>query len=260
MSTFYFNCNACGRCCNTPPAFLFSDFLDYSKEFLFSIKISSFKRVSNKTHIGYESLVKLNDNLYPIFNNNHVMCYPYAIKTGKKCTQLLDDGNCGIYEKRPERCKVVPFSMTIPEDIFDDKDLNIFLEQGCLTKENKPNFIKIYENNKISDMQFKNNLTKEIKNFSSMKLEVLKYLNYLKKHKTHIPKGTSLDISIVSYIEMLYDFKQITEEDALIFLKNQHTLFKKYVVECSIPYDQDFISTLMKINEDFALYKFNTKL
>lgn len=264
MDKIYFNCNACGKCCNTPPTFLFSDFMKYSKEFIIAIKLTSAKRSGKKlkNEDDLYQIQKHNDRIYPIVNNNMTIAFPYGLKTGPYCPKLLPNGQCSIYESRPTRCRSVPFQATVPESFLLNGfggGLSLFMKQGCITTQPKDGFIKIYDENKITNKDIKKSIDIEIKSFMETKSLVMIFVNYLKKNGTNIQRN-EYDIAAGLFVAMLAEIKKISHEEAIEYFQNQNNLINATISIVKNPYELELIKDIQILNSVILKDKFNITL
>ena len=264
MDKIYFNCTACGKCCNSPPTFLFSDFMEYTKEFIIAIRLNSTKRSNKdiKSDNNSYQIKKHNDKMYPIINNNMISAFPYGVKTGKSCPKLLENGQCGIYETRPNRCRSVPFHATVPEShIINDLDngLQQLINYGCISYQEKPSFLTIYEQGKISNKEIKKSIETEIKGFIESKSNIIVFINYLKKNGFHIQRG-EYDITAGAFVAMLTELKKVSITDAINFFQEQNNLINNTIPNIQDLYYLDMIKTIQHLNSQILKEKFNIEI
>ena len=220
MNELYFNCHQCGRCCDGPPAILLSEVLYQSPNFVLELNLlnNSIPNQTNKNH------------LYQLANQEIQICVSAIDYPSLTHCSHLKDQLCSIYTKRPQICQMVPLKPYLPTSFIEsaayDKSVGLFLSEGCLSREAKPEMIKIYSSGMIhdqgsraieqqaaADARFYLPMIKQLGDFieSTVKFSAIFSSN----------KSAVVRLSICSLLLYMYNFDLIHENDLKNILNNQ---------------------------------------
>lgn len=113
--TIRFACTGCGKCCNDTPMMSVVEAFALADVFLAGplLRFSPLREDIYKT--GHPVLYD-EGSRFPVYVELH--CKPIAW-TGHnhRCPVLGDDNKCGIYDRRPGMCRVVPFDLQLRPDL-----------------------------------------------------------------------------------------------------------------------------------------------
>lgn len=213
MDAMYFRCDGCGKCCTSPPTFLVGDFLKYSNDFVFAFRLKNL----------LESTFTVDPLMADVFNHNtaifhtqptsqsdivrRTIFFPYGINlpSERRCPMVSDQGKCAIYERRPPKCKSVPFQAVMPSSIQFSKHLEanhrMMLDHGCLASSAQDGYIKIHENGKITSDRFSESIKIEVDDLIANKINARDFMEFR-------GKMTSDEMDINPIIYLLYLFKK----------------------------------------------------
>lgn len=235
-ASLYFNCTACGKCCTSPPSFTSNEFLKFIDKFPFSIAISHNPLKNEKFFIEqkepYATIKKIPNNFSMVYFSSVDFQPLFTNSVG--CNQL-NNKLCNLHEDKPLKCKVVPFVNTFNEDIQISLIENVFkknplLKEGCLTKENKENYIKIYDSNKIIDNSFKSNFDLLEDYLQNQKGLINEFLVYINKTGLSEAPGKQHIINPAFFMAFLcFEKNQISVVDFISYLEKQNEQYKSLI-------------------------------
>ena len=135
--TRYFNCTACGKCCNRSPELELSETLGLAGEFILRLMFRPYELPISISEyakqLGRKQLSQAEQNIYleerklleasasiiykssykisgsSIKTNKYIYISAISMDFGNGVCEKLLDNRCSIYEKRPAACKTVPF-------------------------------------------------------------------------------------------------------------------------------------------------------
>lgn len=131
-----FHCNACGKCCNSPPAMSIPELFRHRRRFIGSLAVGQARRLAAGSRIGdgagsrvldaddAQALAALQDALlHPSAASGRVLTlvtqavdYPSLAR----CPALAQDGGCTLHgEDKPRMCSVVPLDPLLPDRLQD---------------------------------------------------------------------------------------------------------------------------------------------
>lgn len=123
MSKVHFACVGCGKCCNTSPQLSLTEIVKYWSVFPMRLDIQTaigehgahWSDYANAQLAQHESLggVAMVDARWK--GVIRLVGDPFAQSGIGKCSQLMNNGHCGIYADRPSVCHLVPLSLVLPE-------------------------------------------------------------------------------------------------------------------------------------------------
>ncbi len=134
ISDVHFACTACGRCCDSPPTFTLGEAMELYGDFILTIRLAgpiadarlpasspvvTAYRVQ-RTHLSAHGALTFQlDTAEGRTYETILQIYAGAIRAGNDdpCGMLQPDGLCGIYDRRPQRCRTVPFDYWLAEPI-----------------------------------------------------------------------------------------------------------------------------------------------
>jgi Fe-S-cluster containining protein len=128
----HFACTGCGKCCTSPPVMAVTEALALYRDFALVLKLGGpiadanlpdsnpivqtyiAQRAHLKAH-GAESFALRVDAQRQWETTLIAAALPLRAGADDPCPALTSEGLCGIYERRPQRCRVVPFDHWLPE-------------------------------------------------------------------------------------------------------------------------------------------------
>jgi Fe-S-cluster containining protein len=113
--TIRFACTACGKCCNDTPTMSVVEAFELADVFLAGpvLRFSPLREDIYKT--GHPVMAD-EGSRFPVYVELH--CKPIAwTRHNRRCPVLQDDNTCGIYDRRPGVCRVVPFDLHLRPDL-----------------------------------------------------------------------------------------------------------------------------------------------
>jgi len=127
----HFACTGCGKCCDAPPTVTISEALGLYRDFVLTVRLAgpiadAAMPAEHPAVVAYRSqsahlLARGAERFDLRVEGRHfeatLNIYGGAVRAGvdDPCAQLQPDGLCGIYERRPQRCRTVPFDYWLPE-------------------------------------------------------------------------------------------------------------------------------------------------
>ena len=134
VSDIHFACTGCGKCCDAPPTFTIAEALELYRDFILTVRLagpiadarlpSSHPAViayrMQRTHLqahgalGFQLDVEGGRSFEAT-----LQIYAGGLRPGNDdpCPMLREDNLCGIYERRPQKCRTVPFDYWLAEPI-----------------------------------------------------------------------------------------------------------------------------------------------
>lgn len=128
----HFGCTACGKCCDTPPIVTIGESFALMADFILAVQLSgpvadarlaaddpaAIAYMMTRAHLqalGAETMALRMGPMEQFETTLHVSATAIRAGEGDPCPKLADDGRCTIYERRPQRCRSVPFDYWLPE-------------------------------------------------------------------------------------------------------------------------------------------------
>lgn len=156
---------------------------------------------------------------------------------GEKYCGFLKDSKCLIQDSKLNMCKLVP--LNIPTDIqyyLKNQTLNFYINQGCISKKNKPNFIPIFLNNRI------NNQSKELSESALLDhvafQEFERYFTDVLRKQGWKPREGEDNFIIIDFIIWVVERGMIPLEVGLFICQKQSELIVErisYLESLSVP-------------------------
>jgi Fe-S-cluster containining protein len=157
-----FHCNACGKCCNSPPAMSVSELFRHRDRFIGSLAVAWVRRLppggriaeGEAMHVldGEDAaqLAALQDAIFHPSEAGPGPGYVASLVTQAfdypslgRCPALADAGNCAIHDQdKPLMCRVVPLDPTLPDRLQHSVLLNrrasaAYMGASCIKPEAK---------------------------------------------------------------------------------------------------------------------------
>lgn len=113
--TIRFACTACGKCCNDTPMMSVVEAFELADVFLAG-PLLRFSPLPEDIFATGHPVMHDEDSRSPVYVELH--CKPIAwTRHNRRCPVLRDDQKCGIYDRRPGVCRVVPFDLHLRPDL-----------------------------------------------------------------------------------------------------------------------------------------------
>ena len=130
--TVHFACTACGKCCTSAPVMSVREALGLYREFALALKLGGpiadarlpeqnpgvQGYIAQRAHLlahGGESFALRVDAQQQWEATLVVAALPLRAGADDPCPMLTSENLCSIYERRPQRCRAVPFDHWLPE-------------------------------------------------------------------------------------------------------------------------------------------------
>ncbi|HZZ10718.1 MAG TPA: hypothetical protein VFE79_08490 [Paraburkholderia sp.] len=131
VNAFSFDCTACGKCCNSPPAMSLPELFRHRDLFIGCIAIGRVprKRAGERLRVGHAEAVldeadvaafdRLADTLLHRSGESFsLITQGYDYPSLSRCPALEDDGRCRIhFDGKPVMCEVVPLDPLVPDTL-----------------------------------------------------------------------------------------------------------------------------------------------
>jgi Fe-S-cluster containining protein len=134
FSDVHFACTGCGKCCDAPPTFTIAEAMELYRDFVLTIRLAgpiinarlpasspavAAHRILRTHLLAHGALSFQLDTEDGQTFEATLQIYAGAIRAGNDdpCPMLRADNLCGIYERRPQRCRTVPFDYWLPEPV-----------------------------------------------------------------------------------------------------------------------------------------------
>ena len=136
MDAIGFHCNACGKCCNSPPAMSVAELFRHRQRFIGSLAVGQARRMAAGSRIadGLARRVLDEDDAHALADLQDALFHPWPA-AGRvltlvtqafdypslaRCPALADDGNCTVHgQDKPRMCSVVPLDPALPDHLQD---------------------------------------------------------------------------------------------------------------------------------------------
>lgn len=252
----YFNCNQCGKCCNSNPVLMFSEIIENYKSFIilfrfFDDKIQDLEKnnIIKYTYIDSLSLKNVGRSIHP---------FTFEYKSKNKCSMLNDDNTCKMYhQKRLEICKVVPFHATVKEEMQfkSKKSLDFYISNNCISTNTIDGYIPIYSSNRVLE-PYKTSIDIIIKDFADNS-QIIQYMSYLRSKANPVNNliGIIANETLIYYLISLLYLKKITENTIRQILESQITLLDEKIKEALIRKNKDDKEQTSLLRDASDVYK-----
>ena len=261
MDNFYFKCHQCGKCCNSGPEIEFSEIIEHSKNFPLAVKLRlsrGYDKFPKDVVLGNkEQFVEINDYIVSF----QVFGYEYI--SLNKCSQLMDDGGCGIYEKRPNVCRLVPANIFSREKIkiMSSESYDFFKKEGCVKEFEEDGFESLYENEKLKDKHLKFfDFSKQDK--INFKIERVGYISILEELIPSFYKTGQtgyMTVNLVVLLHVLYQRKKITLDEYKLILNNQINILTTVINNAVIRKNKEDVKQTREFKNFIDMYKIGLK-
>jgi Fe-S-cluster containining protein len=174
-----FDCNACGKCCNTPPAMSVPELFLHRDRFIGTLAVGRVRRLPQGSRIAEgegsrvldeedaQALMALQDAIFhrPDASNRsgHVLSLvtqAYGYPSLERCPALGDDGNCAIHRQdKPLMCRVVPLDPYLPDRLQDSVLLNrrtagAWMGASCIKPGAESPYRPLVQHRRVADAAF----------------------------------------------------------------------------------------------------------
>jgi Fe-S-cluster containining protein len=113
--TIRFACTACGKCCNDVPTMSVAEAFALADVFLAG-PVLRFSPLREDIYGTGHPVMDDRDSRFPVYVE--LQCKPIAwTRHNGRCPVLRDDNTCGIYDRRPGMCRMVPFDLHLRPDL-----------------------------------------------------------------------------------------------------------------------------------------------
>jgi Fe-S-cluster containining protein len=195
METISFSCNACGKCCNTPPAMTVDELFRHERLFVGCLAISRVRRCSVGSRIPSADTFELlddpdaahysalQDELLYDADPSRRSEYVYSLRTQgldyaslNRCPALADDGRCSVHDDgKPGMCEVVPLDPYVPDRLQASVLRNRMMTGGyfgarCITPGEHEAYQPLVRHRKVVNLQFSGTLATQRKMLAKEKV------------------------------------------------------------------------------------------
>lgn len=132
VGTYLLACNACGRCCNSPPALSLRELFRHRHRFVGALTIRRVptRRIGERWGAGgrehgldaddVAASDALADRLFHRVGGTHgewvaLTLQGYDYPSLGRCAALADDGRCSVHANKPSICSAVPLDPMLPD-------------------------------------------------------------------------------------------------------------------------------------------------
>jgi Fe-S-cluster containining protein len=131
-SDVHFACTGCGKCCDTPPSFTIPEAMALYRDFILTVRLAGgvadptlpadhptvrpylLQRAHMQAH-GAETVALRVSPTKQFEATLQIRASAVPASSDDPCPALTSEGLCSIYERRPQRCRTVPFDYDLPE-------------------------------------------------------------------------------------------------------------------------------------------------
>ncbi len=113
--TIRFACTACGKCCNDTPTMSVVEAFELADVFLAGA-VLRFSPLREDIFETGHPVIDDPDSRFPVYVELHCKSIAWT-RHNHRCPVLQDDNKCGIYDRRPGICRVVPFDLHLRPDL-----------------------------------------------------------------------------------------------------------------------------------------------
>ena len=190
---FNFSCNACGKCCNSPPVVNLAEVIKYADDFVYmftlvpvfsadpeNMEYFSFHEEMQKSIFPYVSDKAITDTVL----QQNAIGKAFGFKTAvpdmpqgiyliplfcdiadlePSCLKLTNDNKCSIYENRPGICRFAPLNsnmcIRMAAEVLPE-DLSHAIQNQGFECETGPDAAPFIKNNKFLDKSYEENFIK----------------------------------------------------------------------------------------------------
>jgi Fe-S-cluster containining protein len=178
-----FHCNACGKCCNSPPAMSLRELFRHRDRFIGSLAVGQVRRVpvggrivenEGGRRLDDEDAHALSALQDAIFHRSDVgrgsgqvvslVTQAFDYPSSGRCPALADDGSCAIHlQDKPLMCRVVPLDPYLPDRLQDSVLLNrrstaAYMGASCIGAAAEPPYRVLVRHGRVADPAFDDDL------------------------------------------------------------------------------------------------------
>jgi Fe-S-cluster containining protein len=137
---FFFRCNACGRCCNSPPLMTVAELFEHQSRFVGCIAITRRPRSAGGERIS-------------------IATQGLDSEAGERCPALSVDGLCSIHSSRPAICAAVPLdpalSDTLQKAVLAARSADkTYIDADCISRTPREGYAPLTSDDAIVDAGF----------------------------------------------------------------------------------------------------------
>ncbi len=116
---FHFACvRGCGKCCNSPPELSLFDGFRFFRDFPLSFKVTLIPFHDNPQALRWLELGGVRVRVGYVDFVAYASFVPLYRISAHCCPKLAANGDCSIYDRRPDMCKSVPLRVSAPSCMF----------------------------------------------------------------------------------------------------------------------------------------------
>jgi Fe-S-cluster containining protein len=174
-----FHCNACGKCCNTPPAMSIRELFRHRQRFIGSLAVGRIRRLPAGSRIcegeggrvldqaDAKALAALQDALFHSSEasrrSGHVLSLvtqAFDYPSLGRCPALGEDGSCAVHgQDKPLMCRVVPLDPTLPDGLQDSvllarRSAAAFMGAACIAPAASPPYRPLVRHRRVAEPAF----------------------------------------------------------------------------------------------------------
>jgi hypothetical protein len=135
---FGFACNACGKCCNSPPRLSLAELFRYQDIFVGCLAVVPLAAGGDPARAALFDRIAFRAVLPGAASHVAIMAQGYAYESQARCPALRDDGVCALHGSgKPAQCIAVPLDPLVP-DAWQDRVMaerlgdQVWRQAGCL--------------------------------------------------------------------------------------------------------------------------------
>jgi Fe-S-cluster containining protein len=173
-----FLCNACGKCCNTPPAMSVPELFRHRDRFIGSLAVGRVRRLAAGSRIAAEgtgqagdrvldegdadALAFLQDSVFHRSEDGWVTLVTQAFDYPSigRCPALGSDGSCAVHgQDKPLMCRVVPLDPCLPDRLQDSvlrqrRNAAGFMGATCIEPGAPPPYRPLVRHGRVAEPAF----------------------------------------------------------------------------------------------------------
>jgi Fe-S-cluster containining protein len=161
-----FSCNACGKCCNSPPLMSIGELLHHEDRFIGALSLRGVPSLrAGDIYAGYvlsDTDAAAFDRLAErqLFSLPREQRYRLALmtqavdyETSARCPALAEDNRCGVYnDRKPAVCDMVPFDALYPDELQHLVLNGRRYDEACIVQGPVPdNYATVVLNRRVND-------------------------------------------------------------------------------------------------------------
>ncbi|MCD2450482.1 YkgJ family cysteine cluster protein [Methylicorpusculum oleiharenae] len=259
--TVSFQCNACGKCCNSAPLLSLKELFHHQHLFVGSLALRKIKcnnagdnlYAAEAVHVLSEQDAQLLESLaeaqffkIPSADNYYLSIMTQAIdyETLKRCPALTEDNRCSIHDNRkPTVCSMVPFDSTYPDSLQNIVLLSRQYDADCIVGGTREGFDIVIKDRTIVNDRYRKALEQRRDDLSTEKqiwgqtvFELLKpelFGNPITSVRIPGDEGL-LSLSIVPVLMVLAGLSEKCKARCINYVDSQIALLEKMIAQALI--------------------------